>query len=155
MRTVAALLLVFGLVWSVDLTAANGQTPTGPGCTDGDCPSNPGCTDGGCTPDDPSYEAGCCCAEPEGLDVRICCCKSDMVVTCRESTVGLHIFLDEVRICMGQLPSGKAGSESGPCVGPPDADTCAPDWFPSRTHGAWWPEDCGWMNQIDTCAPPQ
>ncbi len=158
MKVLAALLLTVALVCPVDPTAAtaqNAEIAIDPGCTDGDCPSDPGCTDGGCTPGDVSYKAGCCCGEPEELDnIRICCCKSDMVVECRETFGPLHIFLDEVRICMGQLPSHKAGSKAGPCGGPNKAATCAPDWFPDRTQGAWWPEDCGWMNQIDQCAPP-
>ena len=135
-----------------------GATEYEAGCTNGDCPTDPGCTDGGCAPGDDSYKAGCCCAEPAVLQtpvgkIRICCCKSDMVVQCRETFGQFHIYLDEARICMGQLPSDRVGSTSGPC-GTDKALTCAPDWFPSRQLGVWWPKGsgCGWMNQIDTCA---
>jgi hypothetical protein len=127
------------------------------GCVNGDCPTDPGCTDGGCAPGDDTYKAGCCCAEPDALpNIRICCCKSDMVVQCRETYGQWHLYMDEVRICMGQLPSRRVGSTSGPC-GTDKALTCAPDWFPSRQNGFWWPEDseCGWMNQIDKCANPK
>jgi hypothetical protein len=146
---VVLIVLSFGettLTWGVD-----------PGCVNGDCPSNPGCTDGGCTPGDDSYKAGCCCGEPAALPgYRICCCKSDMVAQCRLSYGPTHILMDEVRICMGQLPSHRVGSISGPC-GTAKASTCAPDWFPSREQGAWWPTalECGWMNQLDKCAQPQ
>ena len=153
---VVLIVLSFGVT-----TQTSGQsivaTEVSSGCTDGDCPGeDPSCTDGGCIPGDDSYRAGCCCGEPAALPgIRICCCKSDMVVQCRKSYGPLHIFLDEARICMGQLPSGRVGSTSGPCD-KAKAVSCAPDWFPSREHGIWWPKDlgCGWMNQIDKCAQP-
>jgi hypothetical protein len=135
-----------------DLIASQSEAiiTDGPGCVNGDCPEDPGCTDGGCTPND-EYKADCCCANLDD-GIRICCCKSDMVMQCRETYGPTHLYLDEVRICMGQVPSGKAGSTTGPCTGSAKAAVCAPDWFPAKTQGAWWPEGCGWMNQVAKCA---
>jgi hypothetical protein len=104
---------------------------------------DPGCTNEDCPPD---YWNNCCCYEEynEGTNriERICCCRDDQRITCRESYVisyspPLHGLLQQIDINTNVCTDNAQ-------------QQCAPDWF-SIFIGNYWghlEESCSWWGDL-------
>jgi hypothetical protein len=123
-----------------DPPCTNGDCPpTDPPCTNEDCPPDPGCTNEDCPPD---YWDDCCCYEEynEATDrfERICCCRDEQSITCRESYVISynppdHGLLQQIAIDTNVCPDNAQ-------------QLCAPRLF-SIFIGDYWDhleESCSW-----------
>ena len=129
-----------------DPGCTNEDCPPDPGCTNEDCPPDPGCTNEDCPPD---YWNNCCCYEEYNEATnrveRICCCRDNQSITCRESYVISysppdHGLLNEIAIATNDCTDNAQ-------------QQCAPDWFYIFIGNYWddLEESCSWWGDLQQC----